>query len=161
MFAGVIFLLSFFQLESPRFLIKKGKVEEATKTMAVLRNMSMDSDYVVREIHAIRVSYEEELEATKGATWVGILKEMVLIPSNLYRLYLTSCVQFLSQWSGAGSITLYAPDLFHLLGEPRAQTNRRCCGEVPLALALVLTCLVFQAFRARANRCSSRPCLAS
>lgn len=116
MFAGVIFLLSFFQLESPRFLVKKGKVEEATKTMAVLRNMSMDSDYVVREIHAIRVSYEAELEATKGATWVGILKEMVLIPSNLYRLYLTSCVQFLSQWSGAGSITLYAPDLFHLLG---------------------------------------------
>ncbi|KAL8298085.1 hypothetical protein RB597_006976 [Gaeumannomyces tritici] len=116
MFAGIIFVLSFFQLESPRFLIKMGKVEEATKTMAALRNMTVDSDYVVREIHAIRVSYEEELEATKGATWVGILKEMILIPSNLYRLYLTSMVQFLSQWSGAGSITLYAPDFFHLLG---------------------------------------------
>ncbi|KAL6405789.1 quinate permease [Ilyonectria robusta] len=41
---------------------------------------------------------------------------MFLVPSNLYRLYLTSMVQFLSQWSGAGSITLYAPDLFSLLG---------------------------------------------
>lgn len=51
-----------------------------------------------------------------GAGWLGVVKETFLIPSNLYRIYITFMAQLLSQWSGAGSITLYAPDLFKLLG---------------------------------------------
>ncbi|CRK35262.1 hypothetical protein BN1723_018678, partial [Verticillium longisporum] len=62
------------------------------------------------------MSHEAELEATRGASFFGKIKEMFLVPSNLYRVYLTSMVQILSQWSGAGSITLYAPDLFEILG---------------------------------------------
>ncbi|KAI0134863.1 putative MFS quinate transporter [Daldinia grandis] len=115
-FAGLIFILTFFQYESPRFLIKQGKHDEATETMAHIRHLAVDDPYVLSEIHAIRTAHEEELEATMGSSWYGVLKEMFLIPSNLYRLYLSAMVQFLSQWSGAGSITLYAPDLFKILG---------------------------------------------
>lgn len=116
MFSGLIFILSFFQFESPRFLIKKGKREEATQVMAHLRHQPIDSDYIVREINEIQASYEHELEATRGVGWKGKIKELFLNKSNLYRLYMASAVQFLSQWSGAGSITLYAPDLFEILG---------------------------------------------
>jgi hypothetical protein len=116
MFSGLIFILSFFQYESPRFLIKQGKRAEATEVMAHLRHQSVDSDYIVREIADIQASYEHELEATKGVGWKGKIKELFLNKSNLYRLYMASMVQFLSQWSGAGSITLYAPDLFEILG---------------------------------------------
>jgi hypothetical protein len=56
------------------------------------------------------------MEATRGAGFLGVLKETFLVASNLYRLYLTVGAQIMSQWSGAGSITLYAPDLFSLLG---------------------------------------------
>jgi hypothetical protein len=115
-FAGLIFILTFFQYESPRYLIKTGKPEEALKVMARLRQLDPDDPYVIQEINAIQASHEEELEATKGAGWFGPVKEMFLIPSNLYRVYLSSMVQFLSQWSGAGSITLYAVDLFTILG---------------------------------------------
>ncbi|KAI0595694.1 general substrate transporter [Biscogniauxia sp. FL1348] len=115
-FAGLIFILTFFQYESPRYLIKKGNVEKATENMARIRHLSPDDIYVVSEINAIRAAHEEELEATKGSSSVGIIKEMLLVPSNLYRLHLSIMVQFLSQWSGAGSITLYAPDLFKILG---------------------------------------------
>ncbi|KAI1800784.1 putative MFS quinate transporter [Daldinia bambusicola] len=115
-FAGLIFILTFFQYESPRFLIKQGKHDKATETMAHIRHLPVDDPYVLSEINAIRTAHEEELEATMGSSWYGVLKEMFLIPSNLYRLYLSAMVQFLSQWSGAGSITLYAPDLFKLLG---------------------------------------------
>ncbi|KAI5861509.1 putative MFS quinate transporter [Durotheca rogersii] len=116
MFSGIIFILSFFQYESPRYLIKQGKHEQAVETMAHIRHLPVDDPYVVSEIAAIRASHEEELEATRGTSWHGVIKEALLIPSNLYRLYLTAMVQFLSQWSGAGSITLYAPDLFKILG---------------------------------------------
>ncbi|KAI2464286.1 putative MFS quinate transporter [Annulohypoxylon bovei var. microspora] len=115
-FAGLIFILTFFQYESPRYLIKKGEYQKALETMAHIRHLPVDDVYVVTEINAIRDAHEEELEATLGASWYGVLKEMFLIPSNLYRLYLSAMVQFLSQWSGAGAITLYAVDLFNLLG---------------------------------------------
>lgn len=116
MFAGIILILSFFQYESPRYLIKTGRDEQATKTMAIVRNLPIDHSYVVREINAIQLQLQEEEEATMGQGWLGIVKEMFLIPSNFYRLYLGLMSQVLSQWSGAGSITLYAVNFFALLG---------------------------------------------
>ncbi|KAH7316942.1 quinate permease [Stachybotrys elegans] len=116
MFATVALVLSFFQYESPRFLVENNQVDEATKVMARLRNLPVDDPYIIREISSIQHAYSLELEATKGVSWVGKLKELLLIPSNLYCLYLASMCQILAQWSGAGSITLYAPDFFSLLG---------------------------------------------
>lgn len=114
--AGIIFVLMFFQSESPRFLIKQGQNGKATEVMARLRQQPAESGYIVREISSIQAALDHELEATKGVGWAGKFKEMFLDKSNLYRVYLATMVQLLSQWSGAGSITLYAPDLFKLLG---------------------------------------------
>ncbi|KAF9890474.1 hypothetical protein FE257_005879 [Aspergillus nanangensis] len=115
-FAGLISILSFLQYESPRFLVKKGKHEEALRNLARIRHLPEDHEYVLSELNAIQVSHEAEMEATHGSGWLGVVKEAFLVPSNLYRLYLTAMAQIMSQWSGAGSITLYAPDLFSLLG---------------------------------------------
>lgn len=115
-FAGIIFTLSFFQYESPRFLIKTGKDAKALENMARIRNLPADHPYVTAEIAAITIQHHEEMEATMGTNWFGVVKELFLVPSNLYRLYLAFFAQLMSQWSGAGSITLYAPDLFELLG---------------------------------------------
>jgi hypothetical protein len=68
------------------------------------------------EIADIQYSLAEEQEATLGQGWTGILKEIFTIPSNLYRIYLGLFGQVLSQWSGANSITIYAPQFFALLG---------------------------------------------
>ncbi|KAF7558420.1 hypothetical protein G7046_g5744 [Stylonectria norvegica] len=116
MMSGIILILSFFQYESPRYLVKAGKPDKAAHVMARLRKQPIDSDYVVREISNIQAALDHELEATQGVGALGKIKEMFLVPSNLYRLYMASMVQFLGQWSGAGSITIYAPDLFALLG---------------------------------------------
>ncbi|KAI9929505.1 hypothetical protein ASPWEDRAFT_109881 [Aspergillus wentii DTO 134E9] len=116
MFAGIIFLLSFLQYESPRFLVKKGDHEKAVKNLARVRNLPVDHEYVMEEFTAIQSSHQMEMEATMGAGWFGTIKETFFIPNNLYRLYLAIMAQLLSQWSGAGSITLYAPDFFSLLG---------------------------------------------
>lgn len=112
----MIFLLSFLQHESPRYLIKRGKLEQAIDNLSKIRGLPADDDYVVREISAIQTTHEAEMEATMGSGPIGVIKETFLVPSNLYRVYLTFMAQLLSQWSGAGSITVYAPDLFELLG---------------------------------------------
>ncbi|VUC27609.1 unnamed protein product [Clonostachys rosea] len=116
MFSGIAFILTFFQFESPRFLVKQGKVEQATEVLARLRKQDPNSDYITSNIASIQAAHEHELEASQGVGALGKLKEMFLDKGNLYRLYLSTMVQFLSQWSGAGSITLYAPDLFKLIG---------------------------------------------
>ncbi|KAK1979179.1 general substrate transporter [Colletotrichum cereale] len=144
MFASVIFFLTFFQYESPRFLIKQGRVEEATENMARLRQLPADHEYVTREIYDIQAAHHEELEATKGGTWYGKVKELFLVPSNLYRLYISTMVQLLAQWSGAGSITLYAPELFKILGVRGTNTSllvTAVFGVVKFVAAI--TCALF------------------
>ena len=116
MFAGIIFLLSFTQCESPRYLIKAGKDEEAIINLSRVCQLPQDDPYVVQEINNIQLQLQEEKEATLGQGWLGVLKEMFLVPKNFYRIYLGLMAQILSQWSGAGSITLYAPNLFALVG---------------------------------------------
>lgn len=116
MFAGIIFILSFFNCESPRLLMKRGQTENAINNLARIRNLPVDHPVVQREIGDIARQLHEEEEATMGAGPLGYLKEMFLIPNNFYRIYLGLFCQLLSQWSGAGSITLYAQDFFALLG---------------------------------------------
>lgn len=116
MMSGLILVLSFFQHESPRFLIKQGKSDKAAQVLSRLRQQPADSDYIATEVATVQTALALELEATKGIGWWGKVKEVFAVPSNLYRFYLATMVQILSQWSGAGSITVYAPDLFKLLG---------------------------------------------
>jgi len=122
MFAGLVLLLTLAQSESPRYLIMKGHREQATQTMSRLRNLPQHHDYVVSEIERITAAHREETAAAANTGRLGILKEAFGNPSNLYRVSLAITAQILSQWSGAGSITLYAPDLFHLLGIPDTNT---------------------------------------
>lgn len=116
MFSGIILLLMFFQIESPRFYVMKGKSAEAHKALASLRCQAPDSDYVVSAIAEVQAALDHELEATRGIGVWGKIKEMFLVPSNLYRVWLATMVQIMGQWSGAGSITIYAADLFEILG---------------------------------------------
>ncbi|KAL4976228.1 general substrate transporter [Aspergillus desertorum] len=144
MFAGLIFLLSFLQLESPRFLVKRSRYDEALTNLSKIRGLPADHEYVLEELNGIRAAHEAELEATLGLGWLGVLKEAVLVPSNLYRLYLAAMVQILSQWSGAGSITVYAPDLFSLLGVSGSEEGllvTAVFGLVKLAAAVI--CALF------------------
>lgn len=141
-FAGLIMLLSFFQYESPRYLIKKGNDEKALRNLARIRNLPPEHEYVVQEFTSIHTTHQAELEATMGSGWLGTLKEMFLIPSNLYRIYMAFMAQILSQWSGAGSITLYAPDFFKILGidgENESLLVTAVFGIVKLVAAIICT----------------------
>ncbi|KAK4643138.1 hypothetical protein QC761_409860 [Podospora bellae-mahoneyi] len=143
-FAVLIFTLSLFQHESPRYLIKQGQHKMAVHVMARLRNLSPEHDYVTQEISAITSNNLEEMEATVGSGLMGILKEAFTVPKNLYRVCLTICAEILSQWSGAGSITLYAPDLFNILeitGTDRTLRVTAVFGIVKLTAAVV--CALF------------------
>ncbi|RFU79739.1 major facilitator superfamily domain, general substrate transporter [Trichoderma arundinaceum] len=115
-FAGLILMLSFFNYESPRYFIKAGQPQLALENLCRLRQLPEDDKYIKDEIEAINTSLQVELEATMGLGFIGFLKEMFLIPGNLYRIYIGVTGQLLSQWSGGPSITVYALNLFAILG---------------------------------------------
>ena len=116
MFAGVIFLLSFLSKESPRWLIKAGRHEEATQVLSQLRQLPAHHPYVASEIIDINDQLNREREASMGAGRLGLVRELFSSKANLYRLHLSILSQLLSQWSGASSITIYAPQYFAMMG---------------------------------------------
>ncbi|KAK4499999.1 hypothetical protein PRZ48_008185 [Zasmidium cellare] len=141
-FAGLIFILSFWQYESPRFLVKRGKLDKGLSTISRIRNLPPDHEYVETEFNSIIQALDAEKEASLGSGWLGILKETVLVPSNAYRLYLTCFGQVIAHWSGAGSITVYAPDLIKLLGITGTNENlliTALFGVVKLIAAIICT----------------------
>jgi MFS family permease len=88
MFAGIIFILSFFNYESPRYLIKAGNREHAVANLARVRGLPIDHEVVQGEIADIEHQLHEEQEATLGQGAVGYIKEMFFMPNNAYRLYI-------------------------------------------------------------------------
>lgn len=78
MFAGLIFILSFFQYESPRYLVKRLKDEEALQTLARIRNLPADDEYILREFGSIQTSFQMELEGMQGMGWKDSSQRSVL-----------------------------------------------------------------------------------
>ena len=115
-FATIIIVLSFGAIESPRWLVKVSKHEQAAQNLSKLRNLPVDHWYVQSELLDINNQLEREQEATSGTTWLGPVRELVMFKSNRYRLMLSILSQLLGQWSGASSITIYAPEYFAMVG---------------------------------------------
>jgi hypothetical protein len=95
--AGLIFIMSFFALESPRWLYSVGKQEQAAINMSKLRQLPAEHPYVRAELIDINDQLEREQEATMGSGFFGPLKELFLIRSNRYRIVLGLMCQLLGR----------------------------------------------------------------
>ena len=114
--AGLLFIGSLFCYESPRWLVKRGRVERSALMLSKIRHLPTDHTYIQSEIHDIQAQLALEEEARGKYTLLGIFKELFLVKSVRYRILLALTAQILGQWSFAGSITVYMPDLVGLVG---------------------------------------------
>ncbi|RAO72956.1 uncharacterized protein BHQ10_008968 [Talaromyces amestolkiae] len=94
---------------SPRWLVKKGRVEEARKTLAWLRKLPVDDALVQVEFLEIQAEalFEPEL-----AQYVNCVRTK----DNFKRVATAWSVMFFQQWSGIDSIIYYASEVFVSLG---------------------------------------------
>ncbi|KAJ5392052.1 hypothetical protein N7509_007542 [Penicillium cosmopolitanum] len=120
---GLMLIGLFFLKESPRWLMKQGRQEEALKSLAYIRNETEDSEEVQREMAEIRAAIDEETLATEGVTWKECLQ-----PSNRYRFMIAFVMMFWQQFSGTNSIGYYAPQIFNSIGISATNTSLFATG---------------------------------
>ncbi|KAE8138891.1 general substrate transporter [Aspergillus pseudotamarii] len=114
--SGISIALSFFIVESPRWLLIDQKHNQSLGALARLRGLPNDAKFVATEFHAM-ASQIEDREAGLGKNKsIQIIRDTFLIKSNLRRVQLTIIVYILAQMSGANAITNYLPTIFGLIG---------------------------------------------
>ncbi|KAI0377651.1 quinate permease [Hypomontagnella monticulosa] len=121
--------------ESPRWLAKKGRREEALKSLSWIRGGA--SPEVDAEFAEILASIEEEERVTNGVTW----KELIL-PVNRMRVFLIIALQIGVQLTGNTSLAYYAPQVFAAVGA--GQDNLLITGF--FGVVKVVSCLFFLLF---------------
>ena len=57
--------------ESPRYYVKKGKLEKAAKALSSVRGQPIDSDYIQDELAEIIANHEYEMQVIPQTTWIG------------------------------------------------------------------------------------------
>jgi MFS transporter, SP family, sugar:H+ symporter len=92
--------------ETPRYLIKTGKQEQAAKSLSRLRRLDVDHPALVEELAEIQANHEYEMALSK-ATYIDCFK----VP--LRKRLLTGCaLQGLQQLTGVNFIFYYGTSFF-------------------------------------------------
>jgi len=99
--------------DSPRFFVKKGKVDQARAALARLRSQPADSSYVEEELAEIVANdaYEKEIvpSSTWYASWMSCFRgSLFKQSSSLRRTILGTALQMMQQWTGVNFIFYYS-----------------------------------------------------
>ena len=57
--------------ESPRYFVKKGKLEKAAQALSSVRGQPIDSDYIQDELAEIIANHEYEMQIIPQTSWIG------------------------------------------------------------------------------------------
>ncbi|KAF5012116.1 hypothetical protein FDECE_1833 [Fusarium decemcellulare] len=105
---------TFFLHESPKWLIIKGRREEAIEALCALRALPATHSRIQGEISDIEADVAKSRAG--GSNLGSILRELFTVRSNLRRLQQTLVAYALAQMSGANSVTSYFMPIMSILG---------------------------------------------
>ena len=111
----------FFLPDSPRYFVKRGNIEEATKALSRLRGQPRDSQYIQVELAEIVANeeYERNLIPSSGwlSSWMNCFKGSLWSgKSNLRRTILGTSLQMMQQWTGVNFIFYYSTPFLQSTG---------------------------------------------
>jgi sugar porter (SP) family MFS transporter len=111
---GLILAIGLFLLpESPRYFVKRGKFEDARRSLAILRGQPENSEFVEAELAEIVANAEYEGKVIPSdsyfSSWANCFSGSVWeSKSNLRRTILGTSLQMMQQWTGVNFIFYYS-----------------------------------------------------
>ncbi|KAI1814592.1 general substrate transporter [Poronia punctata] len=107
--------------ESPRYFVKRGRLEEAAKALAFCRGQPLESEYIRAEIAEIVANHEFEMalipQRSYVQSWTACFKGSISKgDSPLRRTILGAGLQCAQQFTGINFIFYFGPPFFKQLG---------------------------------------------
>lgn len=111
----------FFLPESPRYFVKKGKIQDAANALARIRSQPIESTYVQNELAEIIANYEYEKllvgQTSYIRSWTSCVKGSIFNgSSNIRRTLLGIMMQMMQQLTGINFISYFGTVFFTSLG---------------------------------------------
>lgn len=120
---GIVLFATPFLVESPTWLLKKNRDEEALRAFATIRNLHVSDLYVLEDFGYVKAQIQiERSVASHGEnelSFWGVLKSMLkeaTMKGMRNRFGLVSMLCLLQAWSGAVAINYYSPTIFRSIG---------------------------------------------
>lgn len=108
-FAIVVIILVFALPESPRWLFKKDRFEEAIEVLCAVYDMEPTDAYIITERDAILQAIEIETRASSTSSVLTIFEKDAV--RTRYRVFLAWLIQFMNQGGGINLVVYYAPSV--------------------------------------------------
>ncbi|KAJ3519529.1 hypothetical protein NM208_g14093 [Fusarium decemcellulare] len=144
--AGLLIVCMIFMPESPRWLIKRGRREQAVKNLCWVRNLPADDPYVVQEL----ADMEAQLEAEAASQGTGISgmklawKEMTRKEMR-FRIIFAMAMKWMSNLTGTNALNYFTPVIFESIGFEGTSTMLLATGVYGLVKAAVTLVFIFWA----------------
>lgn len=144
--AALLFCLMIIANESPRYLARKDRWEDAKAVLVRIRQLPESHPYLQEEFREIAEQLEHEKQLMGNATFMSLQKEMWTVPSNRKRALLSFFLMLCQQMTGTNAINTYAPQIFNNLGITGTSTSLFSTGIY--GIVKVLSCICFLLFMA-------------
>ncbi|KAG7047331.1 hexose carrier protein [Colletotrichum scovillei] len=108
-FALIVVVLVFALPESPRWLFKHGREQEAVQVLCDVFDKEPTDEYIRAEVHAIHHAIELEAAENKSSSWISIFKNDRLRTGH--RVLLAWGAQFMNQLGGINLVVYYIPSV--------------------------------------------------
>lgn len=135
---GLLFLFfMLFQPESPRWLVERGRYQEAENALAYIFRKDVNDDTVQLTLSEIRAEFvgKHKLSIITQFRKMGESRSIVL------RCLIPSIATFFQQWTGTNAVNYYTPLIFAGLGISSTDTSLFATGVYGV-VKFVVTCLV-------------------
>jgi sugar porter (SP) family MFS transporter len=132
--------------ETPRYLAKQDRWEEALDVLHTIRALPKDHPYVQEEYQDMAAALERERQLIGGASFWNLQKEMWTIPGNRKRALISISLMIAQQMTGVNAINYYAPQIFQNLGITGTETGLFATGIY--GVVKMTTCSCFLLFAA-------------